>query len=49
MLILLKVKLPREVIKLSSVSSAIIPHRAPDGHLSKTGYVKLATFSQVLA
>ena len=41
-----EVKLPRETIKLSAVSSAIIPHRTPDGHLSKTGYVKLAAFSQ---
>lgn len=41
-------KLPRETIKLSSVSSAIISHKTPDGHLSKTGYVKLSAFSQVL-
>ncbi|GFP89665.1 carboxyl-terminal-processing peptidase 3 chloroplastic [Phtheirospermum japonicum] len=41
-----EVKIPREVIKLSPISSAIIQHRAPDGHLSKTGYVKLSTFSQ---
>ncbi|GER25895.1 carboxyl-terminal-processing protease [Striga asiatica] len=45
----LLVKIPREVIKLSPVSSAIIHHRAPDGHLSKTGYVKLSTFSQAAA
>ncbi|CAA0812726.1 Carboxyl-terminal-processing peptidase 3-chloroplastic [Striga hermonthica] len=44
-----EVKIPREVIKLSPVSSAIIHHRAPDGHLSKTGYVKLSTFSQAAA
>lgn len=44
-----EVKLPREVIQLSPVSSAIIPHRAPDGHLSKTGYVKLSAFSQSAA
>ena len=44
----LKVKLPREYIKLSPISSAIIPHRTPDGQLAKTGYVKLLAFSQVL-
>ncbi|KAL2225922.1 UNVERIFIED_CONTAM: Carboxyl-terminal-processing peptidase 3, chloroplastic [Sesamum indicum] len=44
-----EVKIPREVIKLSPISSAIIPHKAPDGHLSKTGYVKLSTFSQTAA
>lgn len=45
----MKVNLPREFIKLSPISSAIIPRRTPDGHLSKTGYVKLLAFSQVLA
>ncbi|KAL7132038.1 hypothetical protein ABFS83_12G045800 [Erythranthe nasuta] len=44
-----EVNIPREVIKLSPISSAIIPHKLPDGHLSKTGYVKLATFSQTAA
>ncbi|KAI3472171.1 hypothetical protein Pfo_029659 [Paulownia fortunei] len=44
-----EVKIPREVIKLSPISSAIILHRAPDGHLSKTGYVRLSTFSQTAA
>ncbi|XP_047335072.1 carboxyl-terminal-processing peptidase 3, chloroplastic-like [Impatiens glandulifera] len=44
-----EVKLPREFIKFSPISSAIIAHRTPDGHLSKTGYVKLATFSQTAA
>ncbi|EYU23655.1 hypothetical protein MIMGU_mgv1a020980mg, partial [Erythranthe guttata] len=44
-----EVNIPREVIKLSPISSAIIPHKLPDGHLSKTGYVKLATFSQTSA
>ncbi|KAA8517035.1 hypothetical protein F0562_017147 [Nyssa sinensis] len=44
-----EVKLPREVIKLSPLSSAIIPHRTPDGHLLKTGYVKLSAFSQTAA
>ncbi|XP_030518477.2 carboxyl-terminal-processing peptidase 3, chloroplastic [Rhodamnia argentea] len=41
-----EVKLPREYIKLSPVSSAIIPHRMPDGNMTKTGYVKLSAFSQ---
>ncbi|XP_027069588.1 carboxyl-terminal-processing peptidase 3, chloroplastic [Coffea arabica] len=41
-----EVKLPREVIRFSPVSSAIITHRTPDGHMSKTGYVKLSAFSQ---
>ncbi|KAF8043873.1 hypothetical protein BT93_A2000 [Corymbia citriodora subsp. variegata] len=41
-----EVKLPREYIKLSPVSSAIIPHRTPDGNMTKTGYVKLSAFSQ---
>ncbi|KAH6818801.1 Peptidase S41 family protein [Perilla frutescens var. frutescens] len=44
-----QVRIPREVIKFSPVSSAIILHRAPDGHVSKTGYVKLSTFSQTAA
>ncbi|XP_057784253.1 carboxyl-terminal-processing peptidase 3, chloroplastic isoform X1 [Salvia miltiorrhiza] len=44
-----EVRIPREVINLSPVSSAIILHRAPDGHVSKTGYVKLSTFSQTAA
>ncbi|XP_012849772.1 PREDICTED: farnesyl pyrophosphate synthase 1, mitochondrial-like [Erythranthe guttata] len=44
-----EVNIPREVIKLSPISSAIIPHKLPDGHLSKTGCVKLATFSQTAA
>lgn len=44
-----EVKLPREFIKLSPISSAIIPHRTPDGHVSKTGYVKLLAFSQTAA
>ncbi|KAH6799596.1 hypothetical protein C2S51_036080 [Perilla frutescens var. frutescens] len=33
-----QVRIPHEVIKFSPVSSAIILHRAPDGHVSKTGY-----------
>ncbi|XP_047958452.1 carboxyl-terminal-processing peptidase 3, chloroplastic [Salvia hispanica] len=44
-----EVRMPREVINLSPVSSTIILHRAPDGHVSKTGYVKLSTFSQTAA
>lgn len=44
-----EVKIPREYIKLSPISSAIIPHRSPDGHLTKTGYVKLSAFSQTAA
>lgn len=44
-----EVNLPREFIKLSPISSAIIPHRTSDGHLSKTGYVKLLAFSQTAA
>ncbi|CAM8973894.1 unnamed protein product [Rhodiola kirilowii] len=47
--ITMKVKLPRENIRLSPISSAIINHRTPDGHISKTGYVKLAAFSQTAA
>jgi C-terminal processing protease CtpA/Prc len=43
----LKVKLPREYIKLSPISSAIIPHKSSEGQVIKTGYVKLSTFSQV--
>ncbi|KAL1194551.1 Carboxyl-terminal-processing peptidase 3 [Cardamine amara subsp. amara] len=44
-----EVKLPRDYIKLSPISSAIIPHTTPDGHLAKTGYVKLTAFSQTAA
>ncbi|KAL4198289.1 hypothetical protein AMTRI_Chr03g139430 [Amborella trichopoda] len=44
-----EVKLSRGVIKLSPISSAIIPHTAPDGHLSKTGYLRLSAFSQTAA
>lgn len=46
-LICVKVKLPRDYIKLSPISSTIIPHTTPDGRLAKTGYVKLTAFSQV--
>ncbi|KNA04809.1 hypothetical protein SOVF_196290 [Spinacia oleracea] len=44
-----EVNLPREYIKLSPISSAIIPHKTPEGHLSRTGYVKLSVFSQTAA
>ncbi|KAJ7972245.1 Carboxyl-terminal-processing peptidase [Quillaja saponaria] len=44
-----EVKLPREYIKLSPISSTIIPHRSPDGQLAKTGYLKLSAFSQTAA
>ncbi|KAK6244128.1 hypothetical protein QUC31_010537 [Theobroma cacao] len=44
-----EVKLPREYIRLSPMSSTVIPHRTPDGRLTKTGYVKLSTFSQSAA
>ncbi|XP_044469041.1 carboxyl-terminal-processing peptidase 3, chloroplastic-like isoform X2 [Mangifera indica] len=43
------VNLPREYIKLSPISCTIIPHRTLDGHLAKTGYVKLSAFSQTAA
>ncbi|CAL0321321.1 unnamed protein product [Lupinus luteus] len=44
-----EVKLQREFIKLSPISVAIIPHRSPDGKVTKTGYVKLSAFSQTAA
>ncbi|KAM1306480.1 hypothetical protein ACFX2H_008860 [Malus domestica] len=44
-----EVKLPREHIKLSPISTATIPHKTPDGRLTKTGYVKLSAFSQTAA
>ncbi|KAI5318494.1 PREDICTED: carboxyl-terminal [Prunus dulcis] len=44
-----EVKLPREYIKLTPISTATIPHRTPDGRLTKTGYVKLSAFSQTAA
>lgn len=46
-IIFLKVNLSREYIKLSPISSAIIPHKSSEGQVIKTGYVKLSTFSQV--
>lgn len=42
-----KVKLSREVIKISPVSTAIISHVSPSGRESKIGYVRLSAFSQV--
>lgn len=44
-----KVKLPREVIKLSPISSTVFSHRSGDGSELKTGYVRLSAFSQVLS
>ncbi|KAJ6408200.1 hypothetical protein OIU84_011500 [Salix udensis] len=44
-----EVNLPREYITLSPISSTIIPHKTRDGHLTKTGYVKLSAFSQSAA
>ncbi|KAB2608183.1 C-terminal processing peptidase [Pyrus ussuriensis x Pyrus communis] len=44
-----EVKLPRESIKLSPISTATIPHKTPDGRLTKMGYVKLLAFSQTAA
>ncbi|KAK9725762.1 hypothetical protein RND81_05G167300 [Saponaria officinalis] len=44
-----EVNLSREDIKLSPISSAVIPHKTPDGHLSRTGYVRLSAFSQTAA
>ncbi|XP_023638564.1 carboxyl-terminal-processing peptidase 3, chloroplastic isoform X3 [Capsella rubella] len=44
-----EVKVPRDYIKLSPISSTIIPHTTPDGRSAKTGYVKLTAFSQTAA
>lgn len=44
-----EVKLPREVIQISPVSSAIISHRTPNGRWAKTGYLRLSAFSQTAA
>uniref|UniRef100_A0A0D3GFX8 PDZ domain-containing protein n=1 Tax=Oryza barthii TaxID=65489 RepID=A0A0D3GFX8_9ORYZ len=41
-----EVQLSREVINLSPLSTAIISHRSDDGRECKTGYVRLAAFSQ---
>ncbi|KAJ3694654.1 hypothetical protein LUZ60_000031 [Juncus effusus] len=44
-----EVKIPREVIRLSPLSSTIISHKLNDGQVSKTGYVRLSAFSQTAA
>ncbi|RZC83087.1 hypothetical protein C5167_045873 [Papaver somniferum] len=44
-----EVKLSREYIKLSPLSSAVITQKTLDGHPFKTGYVKLSAFSQTAA
>ncbi|CAM0955527.1 unnamed protein product [Alopecurus aequalis] len=44
-----EVQLSREVINLSPLSTAIISHRTGDGLEGKTGYVRLAAFSQTAA
>ncbi|KAI4975392.1 hypothetical protein ZWY2020_048999 [Hordeum vulgare] len=44
-----EVQLSREVINLSPLSTTIISHRSGDGHEGKTGYIRLAAFSQTAA
>ncbi|KAF0904615.1 hypothetical protein E2562_035869 [Oryza meyeriana var. granulata] len=44
-----EVQLSREVINLSPLSTTIISHRSDDGRECKTGYVRLAAFSQTAA
>ncbi|KAJ1259150.1 hypothetical protein BS78_10G132100 [Paspalum vaginatum] len=44
-----EVQLSREIINLSPLSATIISHRSDDGHECKTGYVRLAAFSQTAA
>ncbi|CAN6178279.1 unnamed protein product [Urochloa humidicola] len=44
-----EVQLSREIINLSPLSTTIISHRSDDGHECKTGYVRLASFSQTAA
>lgn len=44
-----EVQLSREIINLSPLSTTIISHRSDDGHECKTGYVRLAAFSQTAA
>ncbi|KAL6909723.1 hypothetical protein ACP4OV_001382 [Aristida adscensionis] len=44
-----EVQISREVINLSPLSTTIISHRSDDGHECKTGYVRLAAFSQTAA
>ncbi|CAL5043045.1 unnamed protein product [Urochloa decumbens] len=41
-----EVQLSREIINLSPLSTTIISHRSDNGHECKTGYVRLASFSQ---
>lgn len=43
---LTEVKILRENITLTPVFAAVLPHTAPDGHLSKLGYLRLTAFSQ---
>lgn len=45
---LTEITLRRETILLSPVFSAVIHHAAPSGQDTKTGYVRLSAFSQVL-
>ncbi|TVU11436.1 hypothetical protein EJB05_45022 [Eragrostis curvula] len=44
-----EVQISREVINLSPLSTSIISHRSYDGQECKTGYVRLAAFSQTAA
>ncbi|GJN28916.1 hypothetical protein PR202_gb17090 [Eleusine coracana subsp. coracana] len=44
-----EVQIAREVINLSPLSTTIISHRSNDGQECKTGYVRLAAFSQTAA
>ncbi|XP_015694437.2 carboxyl-terminal-processing peptidase 3, chloroplastic isoform X1 [Oryza brachyantha] len=44
-----EVQLSREVINLSPLSATVISHRSNDGRECKTGYVRLAAFSQTAA
>ncbi|XP_078443730.1 peptidase S41 family protein [Wolffia australiana] len=44
-----EVKLSRETIKISPVSSTIISHVSPEGRETKIGYVRLSAFSQTAA
>ncbi|MQL91241.1 hypothetical protein Taro_023851, partial [Colocasia esculenta] len=44
-----EVKLPREIIKISPITSTIISHISRDGRESKIGYVRLSSFSQTAA
>ncbi|CAA6670857.1 unnamed protein product [Spirodela intermedia] len=44
-----EVKLSRDVIKISPVTTTILSHVSPDGRESKIGYVRLSAFSQTAA